>query len=145
MKEDKVIFQCKSLVKQIERYLATSFQTLQELMPNPTISQLRVIGYILSNPNVTYQKDLENALNIRRATVSGILHTMEKNKLIIRESVDDDGRVKKIILTASATKVFKAHIQQLNELEKLLLKNISSEDLNTFYKVLKQMKDNLKN
>ena len=135
MKEDKVIFQCKSLVKEIERYLAASFQTLQELMPNPTISQLRVIGYIHTNPNVTYQKDLENALNIRRATVSGILHTMEKNKLIIRESVDDDGRIKKIILTSSATKVFKTHIQQLNELEKLLLKNISSDDLNAFYKI----------
>ena len=51
----------------------------------PTISQMRIIEYILEHKNENiYQKDLEEVLGSTRATVSSILHTMEKNNLILR-------------------------------------------------------------
>ena len=40
---------------------------------------MRIIAYIFNKNGSIYQRDLERDLNLRRATLSGILNTMEKN------------------------------------------------------------------
>lgn len=146
MKEDKISFQCKSLVKLIERYLFNSLdeEPLKQLMPNPTISQIRIIGYIVNSKDEVYQRDLEKALNLRRATVSGIMHTMEKNNLIRRVSINKDARVKKVVLTSNAQDLFLEQMKRIDNLEHNLTKNIKPKDLKIFIKVLGIMKDNLR-
>ena len=45
-------------------------------MPSPT--QMRIIDYIIQNEDKPiYQKDLESIFNLRRATISEVLITME--------------------------------------------------------------------
>ena len=147
MEKDSVLMQCKSLLKLTERYLAktTDESTLKKLMPNPTLSQIRIIGYIIHNEKSdVYQKDLEKVLNLRRATVSGILHTMEKNGLITRAAAIDDARSKKIILSPVAKEIFLANAKQISTLEQILINNIKSKDLKIFFKVIEQMQENIK-
>ena len=110
-------------------------------MPTPT--QMQIIGYVLRNKNDTYQKDLEEILNLRRATISGVLHTMEKNNLIKRVS-SEDKRVKKIILSEKVNKIYSKHLEDFKVLEKKLIKDIPKEDLEIFLKVIIKMKENIR-
>ena len=46
-----------------------------------------------------FQKDLENAFQMRRSTATGILQLMEQHGIIRREPVEHDGRLKRLVLT----------------------------------------------
>jgi DNA-binding MarR family transcriptional regulator len=66
-----------------------------------TESNVRILKILSSgNHNLYVQKDIEEQLDVRASTVSGILNTMESKGLIIRKSDFDDGRIKRISLTA---------------------------------------------
>ena len=103
MNDNKVLYEIKSLEKMLVRELINNsdIKDKENLLPTPT--QCQIIEYILNNKNKDiYQKDLEKVLNLRRATVSGVLHTMEKNGLIKRVTDESDTRTKKIILNKKA-------------------------------------------
>ena len=89
-----------------------------------------------------FQKDLEDVLNLRRATVSGVLQTMEKNNLIERVSCLTDARIKKIILNPKAEVMFKEKEKFMQEFETVVVRGISEEELKIFSNVLKKMKQN---
>lgn len=157
MKQNRVLYQIKSLEKMIGRYFFKDFEcdrkdfNEQEVsIPTstqiPTPTQMQVIEYILENSEKEiYQKDLEEILNLRRATVSGVLRTMEKNELIKRTKDTEDTRTKKIILNEKAQKIFIQHEKKFKELENIITQGISQEELLTFTKVIEKMKDNIKN
>ena len=106
---------------------------------------MQIIGYILDNYDKDiYQKDLESVLNLRRATVSGVLQTMERNGLVLRVVNDGDARSKKIILNDRAKKIFASNEKKIAELEKIAVRGIPDDELAIFSKVLSSMKNNLK-
>lgn len=90
-----------------------------------------------------FQRDVEEHLCVRRSTVSRILQLMEKNGLIVRESVPQDGRLKKITLTDKALRLHKSVEQARAELEIRVTQGISSADMEVFFRVLGQMQRNL--
>ena len=92
-----------------------------------------------------YQKDIGIALNLRRATLSEILKTMEKNDLIFRIQDKTDTRKKEIILSDTAKENFQIVKNTLNKAEKTITKDISKEELENFFKVISKMQKNLKN
>ena len=63
--------------------------------------QSRVMHYILEHgqDGPVFQRDVEAAFNLSRSTTTNILQLMEKNGLICRESVAQDARLKRIVLT----------------------------------------------
>ena len=150
MKQNSVLFQIKSIDKMICRNLIKDedmeeFKSRRDNL-HPTPTQMQIVEYILKHlDEEIYQKDLEDILNLRRATVSGVLQTMEKNNLISRVVDLKDTRTKKIILNEKAKKVFLEHKKRFKEIEKVVLSGISDEDLTTFCRVLNAMKDNLEN
>ena len=68
---------------------------------------------------------------------------MEKNGLVVREPVAYDNRLKKIVLTDKALIYRQQVIEDLTELEKKLVKDISEADLEIFFQVIEKMMDNL--
>lgn len=112
----------------------------------PTPTQIKIMDYIITHPNTEiYQKDLEAVLRLRRATVSGVLKTMEKHGLIKREVSSFDFRVKKIILNSNVNNKFMEIKEKLKELDEIVKKDISSEDLKQFNHILKKMQNNIIN
>lgn len=110
-----------------------------------TPTQIEIIHCLLkSKEGFLYQKDLENKLNLKRATVSGVLKTMEKNELIKRKISNDDTRLKKIYLNESAKRVFEENKLRILNLEDNIIKGISKEELNVFLSVISKMKENVK-
>lgn len=149
MKENNVLFQIKSLDKMICRTLVkdeniNEMETCSKKL-NPTPTQIQIVKYILEHVDEeVYQKDLEEVLNLRRATVSGVLQTMEKNNFIERVVSQKDTRTKQIILNENAKQIFLKNKEKLDNLEEVIVKNISKKDLDVFFSVLKVMKDNIK-
>lgn len=144
MKEYRLLFQIMNLEKMIFRtFIHDENLKEKEMIPTPT--QMRIIEYILKNENKEiYQRDLEEVLNLRRATVSGVLQTMEKNHLIERVMDSNDLRSKKIILNKSTKELFLQKEKQVKEIEKILIQGIKESELETFVNVLDKMKENIK-
>lgn len=143
MKEE-FLYQLKTLEKLIIRTLIVEDDLKHFQAPTPT--QVQIMEYILEHQNEeVYQKDLENILNLRRATVSGVLQTMEKNGLLERQITLEDARTKKIVLNKKAKELFDEKKKQFERLEKKLIQNISKEDLTVFSNVLNTMIMNIKN
>ena len=107
--------------------------------------QVRIVKYLVKQNNkAILQKDMEYLFNIRRSTVSGVIKTMEKNNIIIRENVKDDNKSKEIKLTDEVYKRANDLVKELKELDLELLKDVNKEDLEVFMRVLKNIQDNLK-
>lgn len=140
--EDKILYNIKSLEKLIARYLLLNEEQKKNV---PTPTQIQIIEYLVKNQDKeVFQKDLEEVLNLRRATVSGVLQTMEKNKLIDRVVSNYDSRVKRIILNENTKQLFLEKHNDLLKIEKLITSGISKNDLDTFNRVISSMKNNLK-
>lgn len=142
--EDKNIFNSiKELEKGIVRKIMSE-TSHDEMFSKPSIAQMQIIKYILKHDGKTiYQRDLEEVFNLRRATISGILKTMEKNNVIIRVCDPNDARGKIVILSDDAKKFFKEKETLFKKIETVLKKDISKEELEIFYKVILKMRDNI--
>ena len=68
---------------------------------------------------------------------------MEKNGLILRETVPYDNRLKRIVLTEKALQYRQQVVEDLTDLEETLTRGISEEDLDIFFGVIEKMMDNL--
>lgn len=102
------------------------------------------IGWLYENrEREIFQRDFENRFSIRRSTASNILGLMEKNGMIVRECVERDGRLKKIVLTERAIEVHKKIQNDIKKREERLVKGITPEELEVFYGVLSKIKANL--
>ena len=103
-----------------------------------------IIVYIFkNNDKEVFQKDIEREFGITRSTASNIISLMEKKNLIIREKVENDARLKKLVLTDIAKEYAKNVLDDLNEFEKILQKDISEEELEIFNKVLMKFENNI--
>lgn len=112
----------------------------------PTVAQMQILEYILEHENENiYQKDLENVFKVSRATLSGVLQTMEKYQLIDRVIDTNDTRTKKIILNKKAKEIFEEKKKKFADVENIILKDIKKEELESFFKLLEKMKINLLN
>ena len=144
LKAGKNIFNSiKELEKGIVRKIMSE-TSHDEMYSKPSIAQMQIIKYILKHDGKTiYQRDLEEVFNLRRATISGILKTMEKNNVIIRVCDPNDARGKIVILSDDAKKFFKEKETLFKKIETVLKKDISKEELEIFYKVILKMRDNI--
>lgn len=110
---------------------------------NITGVQVLIMGFLSESSFDVYQKDIEKQFNIRRSTVTNILHGMEKQGIIIRQNVDNDARLKKIVLTPKGNDILSVLNDEVAKTQQLLIKGISDEELEIYFSVIKEMKENL--
>ncbi len=133
-------------IKELDRLIIKKILNESKKNNQPHFSQvqIKIIKYLLKNQDKkVFQRDLEKVLGLRRSSISGILQTMEKNNLIKRIDVIEDARIKEIILTKEAKIKNKKMKEKFKNIQNTIEKNISKEDLETFLKVTKQIKENL--
>lgn len=141
MKKIDVLYQIKTLENLIFRNFILDKPSLKTI---PTPTQVQIMEYILTHQDEEiYQRDLESILNLRRATVSGVLKTMEKHELIERVTANEDARTKKIILNPQAKQMFLMHRKKILNFEHILLNGLTEKELEIFGKVLNKMQDNV--
>lgn len=109
-----------------------------------TSLQGKIAGYLYSHSEKDiFQKDLEEIFSVRRSTVTEVLKTMEKNGLIERHSVEKDARLKKIVITEKAINLHLKILEDIKEIEKIIKKGISEEELILFMSILNKIKNNV--
>jgi len=90
-----------------------------------------------------FQRDFEKEFDIRRSTASNILSLMEKNGLILRQSVPHDARLKKITLTQKAVDIHRKVEQAFCKMEEDISRDINQTELDAFFETLGKIKKNL--
>ena len=108
-------------------------------------TQIRILNFVLvSYPDrEIYQKDIEEELNIRSASVSTLLKKMEAQDFIRREKVSYDDRLKRILPTSHTVEMKEQVERYITLLEKRLTAGIEEEELRVFSDVLKKMQENM--
>lgn len=105
---------------------------------------LWIMEYLYSKSSAdVFQKDLEAVFEVRRSTMTGILQTMEKNGLIIRESVNHDARLKKITLTEKAKQLVEFNRKDIEDFDRKIVEGIPEQDLQIFFDVMAKIKENI--
>ena len=103
-----------------------------------------VVGYLYNHQDEeVYQKDLEKRFEMRRSTATQMLSLMEKNGLIVRQSVARDARLKRLVLTEKAVKLHKEVVKEIEAMELLLTAGVTADELQTFFAVVDKVKANL--
>lgn len=143
-KADKMVgFQIKSINNLIRRKLDVRFHEagLQEV----TGIQGPVIGYIYqhSKERDIFQKDIEKEFSIQRSTATVLLQNLEQKGLIVREAVDYDARLKKLLVTPRAVQLHCLIIELIDGFHEQLEDGISPQEKNEFLRILDKLKDNL--
>jgi DNA-binding MarR family transcriptional regulator len=139
---DEIGFQVRTLSNLIKRLVdQTAFQGRER---PATGMHGWVIGYLYENRNRdVFQRDLQEQFSIRRSTVTGILQLMEKNGLITRQSVDEDARLKKIVLTPKAIEQHEQIHRSIRKVEEQLSEGLTPEEKQTFLELCDKIRRNI--
>ncbi len=104
-----------------------------------------IISYIAENDDRDiFQRDLEKEFDITRSTASKNVDLLVENGFIVREPVDYDARLKKLVLTESAKEVLKIMRSDRAELETRMLKGFSDDEKKQLRSFLRRLSANLK-
>lgn len=111
-----------------------------------TSMQGRVLHYLLGQDSECeiFQKDIEFEFKIKRSTASELLQTLEDKEYIKRIPTSYDGRLKRIYLLPKARLLAPKVARQIDEIEDVIIQNISNNDLKVFTNVLDMMIENMK-
>ena len=103
-----------------------------------------ILGYLVGHDGQdVFQRDLEEHINIRRATVSKTIGLMVQKGLIERQPCPYDARLKKLVITDKGRRIHENCDHEIMLLEEDLRKGIPPEKLEIFFEVCEMMKDNL--
>ena len=106
-------------------------------------SQGRVLHFLLAQTEDVFQKDIEEEYSLRPSTATALLKKMEQNGLIHRESMPNDGRMKKIVINEKALQYKDAVMSDITKLEDELTAGISKHDMEVFFTVVEKMLENI--
>ena len=141
-KNKYIFFELHKCSRLINRYIDNN--TDKEKYEKLTGVHSWAIGFFYHNRDRdVFQRDFEKECNVRRSSATEMLKRMEKNGMIKRVGVDYYARLKKIVLTDKAIEIQKTLDEKFAQLESNLSKDISDEELETFFRVLSKIPDNI--
>ena len=103
-----------------------------------------IISYLCENKDKNiFQRDIEAEFYIARSTVTCLVKQMEQKGYIARVAVERDCRLKRLCLLEKGEKLHECFLQNIDNVEKKVREGIDEEELQTFFKVAKQIRENL--
>lgn len=104
-----------------------------------------VLRYLYENKDTeVYQKDIEKHFNIGRSTVTGILKLMEENELVKRVSVQNDARLKRVILLQKGIEVHLMIENAVYDTNQKIAENITPKEMDTLFCILQKIHNNIR-
>ena len=129
----------------LHNLLRRQMACMTEKSENITGMQAMIVHHLIMHENQgdIFQKDLENVLQMRRSTATGILQLMEQHGIIRREPVEHDGRLKRLVLTEQARAMDKRIGERMEQMEQLLRQDITEDELKGWFAVCEKIRSNL--
>lgn len=149
MKTNKPLYQIRTINQMVSKlivtYVAKKFRS-KGIKDIPSTTQIQIIYYLMENRHSdVFQRDLELELNHSRASVSGVLKTMEKNQLIRREFSHNDQRVKKIIMLQKGRDLYESLEALMKVVEEDVVNDIEENELQIFFNTIDKISMNVSN
>lgn len=110
-----------------------------------TAKQASVLHFVYTqnkNSNI-YQKDIETEFDIRSSSATSMLHSLERQSFIIRESDKNDFRLKKLVLTNKGIEMVEPLQQNIDLINHEILKGFSEQEIDLLNDFLERISDNL--
>ncbi len=103
----------------------------------------QTIGYVLVfvEREGTPSTKLAQLLGMKNSSLTRLLKNMEKNGCIVRKTDKTDKRIVRVFLTEEGVRKRKIAKEAVLEFNEKLLKQVSPEELNTFFKVFDVIKN----
>lgn len=132
-------------MREVQQLLHRKYELKKEQQSEKlTQVQVHVLMYIHRHDGQVFQKDIEQHLKVRRSTATQILNVLERESYVERMRLESDARMKEIVVTDKTLALIDSMEKHMKETESMLRVNISDNDMETFFKVIDQIKENLK-
>lgn len=129
------------LNSRIRRYIF-SVTTLNRVL---NMSQMTLLVYLIRHDGEQVcQKDLENELALKKASITGLIDRLTEKGYLSREQAEDDRRKNYIRLTQKALNYKEEIYAKFQELDEMLKKDFTPEEMEMFYQISEKMEKNLK-
>jgi MarR family transcriptional regulator, organic hydroperoxide resistance regulator len=107
-----------------------------------TGSQISVLFQLWEKDGLT-QKEIQENLHIRPASVSGLVDTLSGKKFIVRKQDDEDARIKRLYLTEEGIKLRSLCIDIIKEIEVTITQGFSEDEKVILMSWMKKLYKNL--
>lgn len=107
-----------------------------------TLSQVTVLIQLWKKDGIT-QKDVQENLDLRPASVTGLVDVLTEKGFIVRRQDEEDGRLKRLYLTDAGRKLEDLSTNIIEEIEEAMTQGFSVDEKVIFLSWLKKVYDNL--
>lgn len=103
-----------------------------------------ILGYLYRRREQSvFQRDIEREFSITRSTVTNILQLMERKGYIERQSVPQDARLKRLVLTAEGARVHERTVLSLHETDAFVAALLTEEENAELLRLLNKLRAGL--
>lgn len=90
-----------------------------------------------------FQKDIEKQFGLCRSAVTNAIQVMEKKGYLRREAVEQDARLKKVMLTEKGLHAHETIVSMIDQINEKTVEGITDEELEVFFCVIDKLEKNL--
>lgn len=139
MDEKKLMEQYDKMNRKMQRHFSSYFSDSQL-----TSIQAIVLHYIIveKDRGDIFPKDLEEFLGIKGSSVTSLINNLEQGGYLRRESLESDGRYKKLVLTEKTKGMQEDILKRVYDYIHSMFVGIPEEHLKIFESVILQMTKN---
>ena len=103
-----------------------------------------IVSYLCEHPGERIcQKDLESEFFVRGSTMATAISQLEQAGYVERRSDDGDRRLKVVTPTDSAKRAYENISAHFKDMEQVLVRGISAEELSVYFNVVDKICNNL--
>ncbi len=139
MDEKKLMEQYDKMNRKMQRHFSSYFSDSQL-----TSIQAIVLHYIIveKDRGDIFPKDLEEFLGIKGSSVTSLINNLEQGGYLRRESLESDGRYKKLVLTEKTKGMQEDILKRVYDYIHSMFVGIPEDHLKIFESVILQMTKN---
>ncbi len=142
--EKQILFSLRQVILMVGRTIENKFRDVG--IDQATFQNSWFLSYIMEhskNGENVYQKDLEKHFGITRSSVSKVINLMITKELLVKEGVDTDARLKKLVVTEKGKALLELSEGPKAATEELAVGNFTEDELNELDRLLNKILVNL--
>ena len=131
-------------LRKLSRYIKQNMNARINEVTNSQVThvQARVLCYLEwmnDEGKDVYQKNVEEFLSVSKSTASEIISNLENNQYISRLKLENDGRLRKIVLLEKGYQTNKAIGETIQNFENEMRNKLSEEELLNFFNIIDKL------
>lgn len=131
-------------IKDLEQKIGESIKNDNIFKYRLNHTQIQILMYLLKHSDEEVcQKDLENETNLKKASITGTLDSLQEKGLVQRIQSKNDKRKNIIILSDQTIEAKDRITNNMKQIKEKICVGISKEELEVFENVISKMKNNL--